>query len=166
MALYRPNPSQVILQLTAHNIDGTPKTSLASAAVRVYHVDGGTEVQDLVSTSLAQVGSSNTWRYVWDPASLPVDVYYAEYSLVDGDGASFVDFEDITVMDVAEGVDLTAVQNDVAFIKKVEKNRKRIFNNQLIIYQDDGVTEWLKWDLFDAGNVPTDGVNVFDTVPV
>lgn len=166
MAIYRPDPSQVVLQLTAHNIDGTPKTSLASATVRVYHMDAGTEVQDLAPVTLTQVGASNTWRYVWAPTGLPVDVYYAEYSLVDGDGASFVDFEDITVMDIAEGVDLTAVQSDVAFIKKVENNRKRIFNNQLIIYQDDGVTEWLKWDLFDVNGIPTNGVNVFDTVPV
>jgi hypothetical protein len=166
MSLYRPNPSQVELQLTAHNIDGTPKLSLVTATVRVYHMNGVSEIEDLAPTALSQVGSTNTWRYNWAPASLPVDHYYAEYHLVDNDGADFVDFDDLTVMDIAEGVELDSVQTDVAFVKKIEKNRKRIFNNQLIIYEDDGVTEWLKWDLFDVNGIPTNGVKVYDTVPV
>ena len=173
MALYLPNPSEVTLQATAHNIDGTPKTSLTSAAVRVYHMDGITEVSDLATTALDQVGSSNTWRYVWEPAALPAGIYHAEYSLVDTDGAHFVDVDTFSVVDVALETTLDSVQGDVTtalanidFIKKIEKNRKRILNNQLIIYDDDDVTEWLKWDLFDVNGIPTNGIKVYDTVPV
>jgi hypothetical protein len=173
MSIYRPNPSQVTLQATAHNIDGTPKTALTSAKVRVYHMDGVTEVQDLALTDMTQVGATNTWRYVWTSPTMPVGVYFAEYALVDTDGASFVDVDTMVVMDVALEETLVDVESgvatavaDISFIKKIEKNRKRIFNNQLIIYADDGVTEWLKWDLFDANGIPTNGVKVYDTVPV
>jgi hypothetical protein len=163
----------VTLQATAHNIDGTPKTALTSAAVRVYHMSGVTEVEDLASTALTQVGSTNTWRYVWSPGALGVGVYFAEYSLVDTDGANFVDVDTLVVMDVALEAtladvdsDLAAVATNVEFIKKIEKNRKRILNNQLIIYEDDEVTPWLVWDLFDVNGIPTNGIKVYDTVPV
>lgn len=166
MLLHRPDPDQVTLQVSAHNVDGTPKTALSSAKVRVYHMNGTAEIEDLAPVDLSQVGTSNTWRYVWTPPSLSADVYYAEYSLIDNDGAHFVDFENIVVLDIAENAVLTGVAGDTAFIKKIEKNRKRILNNQLIIYDDDGTTEWLKWDLFDVNGIPTNGVKVYDTVPV
>lgn len=166
MIIDRPNPSQVVLQATTHNVDGTPKLALTSATVRVYHLAGGSETQDLVPTALVQVGSTNTWRYIWAPAALSEGQYFAEYSMVDTDGASFVDFEPVVIEDFAQGAMLEDVAVDMAFIKKIEKNRKRILGNQLIIYEDDGVTEWLKWDLFDVNGIPTGGVNVYDTVPV
>lgn len=114
MTLYRPNPSQVTLQVTTHNIDGTPKLSLLSANVRVYHIIGGAEINDLGSTPLTQVGSSNVWRYNWAPVSLPIDKYFAEYTLVDNDGAQFVDNEVINVMDVAEGAVLSDVSDGLS----------------------------------------------------
>lgn len=95
------NPSQVVLQIQAQNLDGTPKTALTSAHVRVYHMNGGVETEDLSSTVLVQVGSTSTWRYVWTPTALPAGHYFAEYALVDSDGASFVAAEDIDIRDLA-----------------------------------------------------------------
>ncbi len=59
MIIERPNPSQVALQVTAHELDGTPKLILLSATVRVYHLVGATETEDLGVTALSQVGSTN-----------------------------------------------------------------------------------------------------------
>ena len=116
MIIDRPNPSQVTLQVTAHNLDGTPKTSLASAAVRVFHMNGATEVEDLASIALAQVGSSNIWRYIWTSPTLPVGQYYAEYYLTDDDGADFVDLEAITVEDFATETTLQNVEDGLGEI--------------------------------------------------
>lgn len=160
-----PNPSQVILQVVVQGIDGSPRTSLLTASVRVYHVDGGSEVEDLHDTSLSQVGVTNTWRYVWSPVALPANQYFAEYSLEDADGYSFVGTESLAILSLADAASLAIVQNNTEIIRKIETNRKRIFNNQLIIYEDDGTTVWLRWNLFDVNNVPTNGVNVFDSVP-
>lgn len=174
MTLYLPNPSQVTLQVSAHNIDGTPKTSLTSATVRVYHMDGVSEVEDLASQNLIQVGSTNVWRYVWTPGSLSVDVYYASYTLVDDDGANFADFETLVVMDVAEGADLSALQGDmtgvkadVELIRKIEKGRWRIdkVTDQMIFYDDDDVTPLLTFDLKDIDGLPNH-INIFERDPV
>lgn len=181
MSIYRPNPSQLTLQLSAHNVDGTPKTSLTSAKVRVYHMSGATEVEDLAEQNLLQVGATNVWRYVWTAPTLPVGVYYAAYSLVDSDGAAFEDFETVFVLDVAEGVDLTALQGDVTtlqgdmtgvkadveLIRKVEKGRWKIdkVTDQMIFYDDDDTTPLLTFDLKDIDGLPNH-INIFERDPV
>jgi len=152
------SPSQVVLQIQAQNLDGTPKTALASAAVRVYHMVGGTETVDLVSTPLVQVGSTSTWRYVWTPTALPVGHYFAEYALVDLDGASFVAAEDIDIRDIAKQVDL-------AFIKQIEQGRWRIVNEQMIFYAADDTTPILTFDLKDINGLPSN-VSIFERDPV
>jgi hypothetical protein len=173
MSIYRPNPSQVTLQLSAHNIDGTPKLSLTSAKVRVYHMNGASEVEDLAEQNLLQVGSTNVWRYVWTPVALPVDVYYAAYALVDSDGAAFADFETIYVLDIAEGEklevlqgDMTGLMADVELIKQIETGRWRIdkVTDQMIFY-DDTDTPILTFDLKDIDGLPNH-VNIFERDPV
>jgi len=158
MIVERPNPSQVTLQVTARNLDGTPKTSLSSAAVRVYHMNGATEVEDLSSTALVQVGSSSTWRYTWTPGSLDVGQYFAEYSLEDTDGAEFVDVEGIVIQDFA-------LQVDVDFIKAVESGKWEILNDQMIFYDTSGA-EILRFNLFDINGLPTNGINMYKREPV
>lgn len=159
MIVERPDPSQVVLQAVTKNLNGTPKTSLTSATVRVYHVNAvGAEVEDLAPTALAQVGSTNTWRYRWTPGALDVGHYFAEYALVDSDGVSFVDTEDIVVQDFA-------LQVDVAFIKAVESGKWEILNDQMIFYDTSGA-EILRFNLFDINGVPTNGINMYKREPV
>lgn len=151
------NPAQVVLQVTAQNIDGTPKTTLLSAKVRVYHLVFGSEVDDLVSTDLTQVGVSSIWRYIWAPVALPTGHYTIEYTLVDPDGANFVGIEDIDIRDIAKQVDLEVV-------KKVEVGRWKIIGNQMIFYDDDETTPLLTYDLFDQHGVPST-LNIFERKP-
>jgi len=151
-----PNPSKVILQVQAQNPDGAPKLSLLSAAVRVYHLDGAAEVEDLTSVPLAQVGSSNTWRYIWSPGSLPAGNYFAEYDLTDTDGIQFVGVENVDVFDVAKQVDLN-------LIKQIESGRWRIANNQMTFYDTDGNTI-LTFNLLDQSGTPTMG-QVYERTP-
>lgn len=168
MIVERPDPSQLVLQAAAYNLDGTVKTSLASAVVRVYHVNGaGTEVEDLSPITMAQVGSTNFWRYRWTPASLPVGQYFAEYTLVDTDGATFVGSEDVSIQDFASQTDLSGIKADVELIRKVETGRWKIdeVTDQMTFYDDDGVTPLLVFDLKNIGGLP-DHVNIFERDPV
>lgn len=174
MILERPDPTQVVLQATAHNIDGTPKLTLLSATVRVYHVSGGTEISDLGVTALTQVGATSVWRYIWPPASLAVGQYFAEYSLTDTDGAMFVDAEEITVQDFSLQTDLEALQGDVTgvmadveLIRKVETGRWKIdqVTDTMTFYDDDGVTPFLTFNLKDIDGLPNH-VNIFERDPV
>ena len=152
------NPAQVILQVAAQNPDGTPKLNVDNGSVRVYHVTGaGAEVEDLASVPLVQVGASNTWRYRWTPAALPVDDYFAEYTLEDTVGKTYIGLEDVLVRDIA-------TQTDLAILKQFETGRWKIVANQMIFYEDDGVTPLLTYDLFDEGGVPT-MEDVFERVP-
>ena len=159
MIVERPNPAQVILQAVTKNVDGTPKVSLNSAQVRVYHVNpAGSEVEDLALTTLVQIGTGNTWRYRWTPGALVVGHYFAEYLLEDTDGVSFVDTEDVVVQDFA-------LQVDVDFIKQVEAGKWEISNNQMVFYDTLGV-EVLRFNLFDINGDPTNGVNMYKREPV
>ena len=167
MIVERPNPGQVVLQVHAENPDGTPKTALASATVRVYHVnDLGNEVTDLSSTALDHVPGTNIWRYRWDSPGLAVGHFFAEYSLVDNVGASFVSAEDIVIQDFAKQVTLENVEAIVAFIKKIEAGRWRIdqTTDQMIFYDDDDVTPLLTFDLKDIAGLPSH-INIFERKP-
>ena len=148
MIILRPNPSQVILQTLAQNLDGTPKTTLSDADVRVYHIDAtGTEIEDLASTTLSQVGSTNTWRYRWEPLSLSVNRYQAEYTLLDLDGATMVGVEELVVEDFA-------IQADLLVVKQVETGKWKIINNQMIFYEEDNTTEIFRCNLFNSAGLP------------
>ena len=160
MIVERPDPAQVVLQVYAQNLDGSPKTSLASANVRVYRVNAaGTEVEELASTALTQVGSTNAWRYRWEPASLAVNQYHAEFTLLDNDGLSFVDTEDLVVQDFA-------LQVDVALIREVETGRWKIdqVTDQMTFY-DNTDTPILTFDLKDIDGLPNH-INIFERKPV
>jgi hypothetical protein len=89
------NPSQIVLQILPQNLDGTPKPDLLSATVRVYHLQSGSESNDLAVTDLIQSGS--IWRYIWLPFILPARHYFAEYTLVDLDNITAVFVEDIII---------------------------------------------------------------------
>lgn len=158
MIIDLPNPAQVNLQVIAQNPDGTQKLDVATANVRVYHMVGAVETDVLTSTAMAQVGATNTWRYVWSPVSLAVGQYIAEYTLVDTTPKTWVGGEDLVVRDFAK-------QADLEIIKQVETGRWKIVSNQMIFYDDDGVTPLLTYNLFDDAGLPTMD-DVFERVPV
>lgn len=153
------NASQVVLQIAAQNLDGTPKLNVVSALVRVFRIDGsGAEIEVLSSTALVRIGSTHVWRYKWNPSSLPVNDYFVEYTLVDSDTLQFIGFEDLTVRDIA-------VQTDLLVLKQVETGRWKIVANQMIFYDNDGVTPILIFNLKDEAGLPTMN-DVFERVPV
>ena len=123
-------------------------------------MNGAIEVEDLASTALAQVGTSNTWRYEWASPTLPVGHYYAEYSLEDTDGAEFVDTEDLVVQDFA-------LQVDVELIRKIEKGRWKIDKvaDTMTFYDEDGATPLLTFNLKDIDGLPSH-INIFERDPV
>lgn len=90
------DPTQVVLEIHIENFDGTSKTDIASGNVRVYHVTGAGETDDLSSTPLVSIGAG-VWRYRWVPVSLAEGYYIAEYTLTDNDGKIGVFNEDIFV---------------------------------------------------------------------
>jgi len=57
------------------------------------------------------------------------------------------------------------IYEKVELVRKMQTNRWKIENNQLIIYDDDGVTVLKKFDLKDRLGNPAE-VNVFERVPV
>lgn len=163
MILVLPNPSQVILQAYALNPDGSQKTDVTSATVRVYNIVAGSENDILAVQSMSQVGGTNKWRYVWTPGSLATGEYTAEYILQDASKTTKIG-EEITVKDIALQSTLTLVQADVTVIKQVESGRWKMVGNQMIFYSDDDVTPLLTFDLKDDSGLPT-MTNVYERVP-
>jgi hypothetical protein len=106
MIIDTENPASVVLQALPQNLNGTPKTVLLGASVRVYHIDlSGFEVEDLPLTALVQIPASYAWRYLWEPTSLAPDHYFAEYTLLDADSITAVFIEDIIIMTKAPTVE-------------------------------------------------------------
>lgn len=158
MIIETADVERIPLQVLAQNIDGTPKTSLTSAIVRVYHVTGTGEVEDLTATSMSQIGSTNTWRYLWEPTSLAVGHYFVEYTLSDPDGATCVAAEDLDIRDIAKQV-------DVDFIKRIESGRWKIEDEVMTFYDEDGNTPLLQFNLKDLQGHPSN-INIFERDPV
>jgi hypothetical protein len=97
MIMAKINPGEVPLEIHAQNLDGSAKTALAEAMVRVYHIENGVEIEDLASTPLLHAVGSSIYRYVWTPSSLAEGQYVAEYTLVDLDGVTAIFPEDIVI---------------------------------------------------------------------
>jgi len=158
MILETVDPSRIPLQVLAQNLDGTPKTVLTAATVRVYHITGAGEVEVLASTAMTQIGSTNTWRYVWEPTVLPVGHYFAEYTLADPDSATCVAVEDLDIRDIAKQV-------DVEFIKKIESGRWKIEDEVMTFYDTNGTAPLLQFALKDLQGHPSN-INIFERAPV
>jgi hypothetical protein len=143
----------VTLQVYALNPDGSQKLNVTGGTVRVYWMNAGSEQVVLAPTALVNI-SNNLWRYNWAPASLPVREYVAEYTLTDGTKTTRIS-EDLVVRDIATETRLIATQADIEIIKKVETGRWKIVSNQMIFYDDDGVTPLLTFNLFDQVGLPS-----------
>ena len=113
MIITNPDPTQVVLQAVALNPDGSVKTSLNSASVRVYHLVSGSEVELLVSTVLVYSAAGKTWRYIWEPSSLAAGQYIAEYSLEDTDSIATISTEDI-IASATSDIDVDAIDDKLS----------------------------------------------------
>lgn len=88
-----------------------------------------------------------------------------------GSGVTDQDKLDISdrVWGDSPGLALEATSQDIKsavdLIKKIESNRWRIVNNQFIIYDDDGTSEILKFDLKNAAGDPSMD-EAYERVPV
>lgn len=158
MIICYKNQTQVVLQVSIINNDGTSKTNIDSSLVRVYRIIDDSEVDDLASVSLVQVSSSNIYRYVWEPTSLAVGQYQVEYTIEDTEGNSSVQLEELSVLNVP-------TWEEFNIVKQIEVGRWKIASNQMIIYEDDGVTELLTFNLYDLAGRATN-TNVMERVPV
>lgn len=163
MIIEKTNPNQMVLEVFASNSDGSEKTNIVTANVRVYHVAGGVEIEDLASTAMSQVGSTNIWRYVWKPANLSANKYTAEYTLVDSGSLTATSGEDIVVGYLESKID--TISTNVNTIKEIETGRWKIVNNQLLLYGSDNTTLIATFNLFDSSGLPT-SENPMDRVKV
>jgi hypothetical protein len=161
--LYDLNEAELTLQVYALKANGSEKLDVVSGTVRVYYVSGGVETNVLGPTALVNP-SDNIWRYNWTPGALPVGEYVAEYVLSDASRTTRVG-EDLVVRDIATESRLTLVQDDITIIKAVETGRWKIVGNQMLFYEDDGVTVLLTFNLLDDLGLPTMDC-VFERVPV
>jgi len=165
MILGAMNQGEVVFQCFAIKADGSANMDISGATVRVYVVSGGSETDLLAVTSMSRVGSTNTWRYEWSPSALSVGQYVVEYVVTDSGGITARVAEDLIVRDIARDSVLSLVQSDMSIVKKVETGRWRIVNNQMVFYDDDGVTPVLTFNLLDdAGNPSSE--RVFERVRV
>ena len=151
------NQPQVVCQVCVLEPDGTSKTNISSALVRIYRISSGSEVDVLASTSLSQVESTNVFRYVWEPTSLAIGQYHIEYSLTDTDLYETLQTEELSVLNVP-------LWSDFELVRKVNQGRWRITGNQMIFYDEDDTTPILTFDLFDLAGNPT-MTNVMERVP-
>jgi hypothetical protein len=74
------------------------------------------------------------------------------------DGATMVGAEELVVEDVA-------LQDDLLIVKKVETGRWNIENNQMIFYDDDGVTPILTCNLYDLAGLPANN-DIYERDPI
>jgi len=159
------NPAQVSLMIYAANPSGTSKLDVATATVRVYHIVSGSEVDDLAVTALGQIGSTNKWRYIWEPVSLAAGEYTVEYILVDDEAETITLAEELTVKDIATQTTLVLTQTDLTLVKQVQVGRWQLVNNQMIFYDSDNTTPILTFDCVDDSATPSMS-NVFQRTPV
>ena len=93
MLIEAPNPAQVVLQAVFNATVG-----IVSATVKVYNIVSGSENDVLSTTSLTQVGTTNVWRYVWTPTSLPAGQYTISGVATDASGATHTWVEDLNIL--------------------------------------------------------------------
>lgn len=148
MILVSKNQPVIVLQASVLTPNGAIKTDVSSGTVRVYSViAGGGETNLLNETSLVEV-TTGRWRYVWEPTSIPSGQYVAEFFFVDDDAIESRYFEDLVVRDIAE-------QSDVEVLKQIATGRWRIYNDQLFLYDSDGETPIVTFNLYDSDGNPT-----------
>jgi hypothetical protein len=104
------------------------------------------------------------------PTYILCDVLGGNLVATDENGASVNPIEPATYVMVTKTASVSAtiseeIKSDVAQLKKIGNNRWRILNNQMIIYDTDGITPLRTFDLKDKDGNATEQ-NVYERVPV
>ena len=150
--------AQIVIQTAFSEPDGTIKTNISSATARVYQIISGAEVDVLAETELLQVGTTNKYRYVWEPASLDVGEYWVDYNSSDTDLNLSRVTEQFVVLNAP-------TYDDYERLRKVSEGRWKITGNQIIYYDDDGETPFLTFDTYNRIGSPA-MANIMERVPV
>jgi hypothetical protein len=147
--LSKVDPATVALQVVAANSDKSPDLTVTSGTVRVYHLSAlGAEVVDLAPTALIGTAAP-LWRYVWQPVALAEGSYFVEYTLTVG----AIDYAPI-VESLSVIVSLADIADQVEMILKIERNNWLISGDELIIYDDNGITPLYTFSLTDKNGDP------------
>ena len=160
--------SFINLQIYINDANGAPRNNISSVSVKIYQYDGAGK-HEILNVSLSKDADiDNLWRYLWPSSSLLAGEYTAEYLIEDNSGMITYVGEDIIIKDIAQQSTLNEVrslilvsQTDLAIIKKIETGRWRIQANQMVFYDEDGVTPFMVFDLKDDDGLPT-MTNVFE----
>ena len=161
------------------DVDGNP---LPSRTIKVYDKNGNiiaevitdenglTDETEILYAKLVNPYADDTWHEFGDEDweyfnPFTVEVWYAnelEYKGILTD----LDVESTFIQITAKPSSFTLddIYNLQDKIRKYLTNRWKIENNQLIVYDDDGVTPILTFDLFDKAGQPTE-VNVYERKP-
>lgn len=158
MKICSQNQNQVIFELSVSSPDGTPKTNITLSTLRIYQVVDTVEVDILATSALSQIEISNIYRYIWEPATLEIGEYFIEYYFSDLNSKEIRRIEELVVLNVPTA-------EDFEIVKQIEIGKWKIINNQMIFYEEDGETELLKFNLYDANGDPT-STSPLQRVPV
>lgn len=154
---YRNQP-QVVLEVSFANPDGTIKTNVSSANVRVYRIASGAEEDVLSQVPLVRVSDTNVYRYIWTPSTIEIGQYHVLFEAIDEDTNQARVSENMVVLNVPSW-------EEVELLRKVQTGRWKIENNQITFYDDDGVTPLFVFNTFNRRGVPA-MANIMERVPV
>jgi len=160
--------------------DGNP---LANRTIKVYDKNGNiiaevttdtngeTPEVEILYAKLTNPYSDSAWHTFFDEDweyfnPFTVEVWYAselEYKGILADLDVESTFIQITVK--PSSITIEDLYNLQDKIRKYLTNRWKIENNRLIIYDDDGITPILKFNLYDKFGNPTE-INVYERKPV
>lgn len=131
-------------ELLISDFTGVVRTDITSVSVRVFKRVSGSEVDSLSSTAMTNAGSGK-WYYSWS-STIVVGEYIVEHTVTDNASVVYKIYENLTV---------GYLQSDVQFLLDVEGGKWQIVANQMIFYKQDGITEVMRFNLFDSSGNPT-----------
>ena len=131
-------------ELLITDFTGVVRTDITSVSVRVFKRVAGSEVDSLASTAMTSAGSGK-WYYSL-ASSIVAGEYIIEYTVTDNASVVYKIQDPLTV---------GYLQSDIQFLLDVEGGKWQIVANQMIFYKQDGITEVMRFNLFDASGNPT-----------
>ena len=133
----------ITFELLVTDLFGQVKTDISSVSLRVFHRENGVEIEDLSTKSMN--GDSGKYYYEYSQG-FDTGEYVIEYTITDNDSEVYKQYEKLTV---------GYLEEDIALIKDIESGVWEIKDNKMIFYKEDGVTEVIKFDLFDDKGKPS-----------
>lgn len=117
-------------------------TSGNTINITIYDSDGNEEV---ASTPMTEIGTTGLFRYVFTATG-------GRYAAIMDDATS------------GRSLGMKDIEFNTDIVKLIQANKLQIQDNILTIFEDDGSTVALQWDLKDGNGVPTQR-NVLNRIP-